>query len=244
MSAEQWESADLKGMLSLAAGRLSPRKLDLFNVWCCHTLRPYLTDRRSLAAVRYAEEHVDKGWPDTPEWAAVRDAAQQAVDELTRWVRLAPNPAELRNRRVFAHSAKVAQQAVTNDLPNRGVISNAQFSAYAHGWANDDEPDTFFDDTPASDALRQARVRLQEAVFRDIVGNPFHPVAFDPRWWTSDAVGLARAIYEDRASARMPILADALMDAGCADDTIIGHCRGPGPHVRGCWVVDLVLGKG
>ena len=78
---------------------------------------------------------------------------------------------------------------------------------------------------------------------RDIFGNPFRPVDFDPRWRTSDVVGLARAIYEDRAFDRMPILADALMDAGCADDQIIGHCRGDGPHVRGCWVVDLVMGK-
>jgi hypothetical protein len=78
---------------------------------------------------------------------------------------------------------------------------------------------------------------------RDIFGNPFRPVAFDPRWRTSDVVGLARSIYEDRAFDRLPVLADALMDAGCADDQVLGHCRGAGPHVRGCWVVDLVLGK-
>jgi hypothetical protein len=78
---------------------------------------------------------------------------------------------------------------------------------------------------------------------RDIFGNPFRPVTFDPRWRTSDVVGLARAIYDDKAFERMPILADALMDAGCEDEQIIAHCRGDGPHVRGCWVVDLVLGK-
>ena len=78
---------------------------------------------------------------------------------------------------------------------------------------------------------------------RDIFGNPFRPVTFDPRWRTSDVLGLARAIYDDRAFDRMPILADALMDAGCADEQVLGHCRGDGPHVRGCWVVDLVLGK-
>ena len=78
---------------------------------------------------------------------------------------------------------------------------------------------------------------------RDIFGNPFCPVAFDPRWRTSDVVGLARAIYEDKAFERMPILADALMDAGCEEEQVISHCRGDGPHVRACWVVDLVLGK-
>jgi len=78
---------------------------------------------------------------------------------------------------------------------------------------------------------------------RDIFGNPFRPVAIDPRWRTADAVGLARGIYVDRAFDRLPLLADALMDAGCADEQVLEHCRSEGPHVRGCWVVDLVLGK-
>jgi hypothetical protein len=68
-------------------------------------------------------------------------------------------------------------------------------------------------------------------------------VAFDPRWRSSDVLGLAQAAYDNRAFDRLPLLADAVMDAGCGDEAILGHCRGPGPHVRGCWVVDLVLGK-
>jgi hypothetical protein len=78
---------------------------------------------------------------------------------------------------------------------------------------------------------------------RDIFRHPSSPVRYDPRWRTTDTLGLARGIYEDRAFDRLPILADALIDAGCDDAAILGHCRGPGPHVRGCWVVDLVLGK-
>jgi hypothetical protein len=78
---------------------------------------------------------------------------------------------------------------------------------------------------------------------RDIFGNRVYTSAFDPRWRTADVLGLARAIYDDRAFERMPILADALMDAGCENEEIIAHCRGDGPHVRGCWVVDLILGK-
>ena len=78
---------------------------------------------------------------------------------------------------------------------------------------------------------------------RDIFGNPFRPVAVDPTWLTSTAVALARGIYDDRAFDRLPILADALQDAGCENADVLDHCRGPGPHVRGCWVVDLVLGK-
>jgi hypothetical protein len=80
-------------------------------------------------------------------------------------------------------------------------------------------------------------------IVRDIFGNPFRPVAFDPSWWTSTAVGLATAMYESRDFAAMPILADALEEAGCDEPSVLAHCRGDGPHVRGCWVVDLVLGK-
>jgi len=54
---------------------------------------------------------------------------------------------------------------------------------------------------------------------------------------------LARGIYEDWAFDRLPLLADALMDAGCADEDVIGHCRSDSPHVRGCWVVDWMLDK-
>jgi len=84
----------------------------------------------------------------------------------------------------------------------------------------------------------------QTALVRDIFGNPFRPVALDPSWLTSDVVALARGIYADRAFDRMPILADALQDAGCANDDVLNHCRDAAQvHVRGCWVVDLLLGK-
>ena len=85
--------------------------------------------------------------------------------------------------------------------------------------------------------------RIANHISRDIFGNPFRPVNFDPRWRTSDTIGLARAIYDERAFDRLPILADALMDAGCEDEQIIAHCRSEGPHVLGCWAVDLVLGN-
>jgi hypothetical protein len=80
-------------------------------------------------------------------------------------------------------------------------------------------------------------------LLRDIFGNPFRPVAFDPSWRTSTAIGIAATMYDSRDFAPMPILADALEDAGCDHPDVLAHCRGPGPHVRGCWVVDLVLGK-
>jgi len=80
-------------------------------------------------------------------------------------------------------------------------------------------------------------------LIRDIFGNPFRPVAFDPSWRTTTAVAIAKGMYESRDFAPMPILADALQDAGCEHADILDHCRGSGPHVKGCWVVDLVLGK-
>ncbi|MFO0826348.1 MAG: hypothetical protein U0792_25050 [Gemmataceae bacterium] len=78
---------------------------------------------------------------------------------------------------------------------------------------------------------------------REIFGNPFRPVTPESEWLTSTVVQLARGIYDERDFTRMPILADALQDAGCDNADILDHCRGTSPHVRGCWVVDLVLGK-
>ncbi|MBA4191676.1 MAG: hypothetical protein C0467_27160 [Planctomycetaceae bacterium] len=79
---------------------------------------------------------------------------------------------------------------------------------------------------------------------RDIFGNPFRPVSFDPCWRTSTAVSLAQGMYDSRDFSAMPILADALQDAGCEHADILTHCRDEKQvHVRGCWVVDLVLGK-
>jgi hypothetical protein len=81
---------------------------------------------------------------------------------------------------------------------------------------------------------------------RDIFGNPFRPVAIHRDWlaWNDGTVPkLAQTIYDDRRFDLLPILADALEEAGCDNADILGHCRGPGPHVRGCWVVDLMLGK-
>ena len=84
----------------------------------------------------------------------------------------------------------------------------------------------------------------QTAILRDIFGNPFRPVTFAPAWRTDTAVALARQMYEGRDFGAMPILADALQDAGCDSAEVLSHCRdATAAHVRGCWVVDLVLGK-
>jgi hypothetical protein len=92
-------------------------------------------------------------------------------------------------------------------------------------------------------ATRSERL-LITALIRDLFGSQlFRPAYIEPAWLTTTVVGLAEGVYADRAFDRLPILADALEEAGCDDADILAHCRGDGPHVRGCWVVDLLLGK-
>ena len=76
-------------------------------------------------------------------------------------------------------------------------------------------------------------MRSEERLLRCVFGNPFRPVIADPSWLTSTVVALARQMYESRDFSAMPILADALMDAGCGNAEVLDHCRGEGPHVRG-----------
>ncbi len=90
----------------------------------------------------------------------------------------------------------------------------------------------------------------QSELLRDIFGNPFRPRRVSPAWQTAEAVRLTQAVYDDRQlpvgtldADRLAVLADALEDAGCDQPDLLGHLRGPGPHVRGCWAVDLLLGK-
>lgn len=84
------------------------------------------------------------------------------------------------------------------------------------------------------------------AFLREIFGNHFRQFVIDPTWldWNdSTVVKLAQNIYHERAFDRLPVLGDALEEAGCHDADMLAHCRQPGQHVPGCWVVDLLLGK-
>lgn len=90
---------------------------------------------------------------------------------------------------------------------------------------------------------QQARAHHAEAI-RDLFGDPFAPVVFEGSWNTLAVHKLARAIHSRHAFGDLPILADALEEAGCAAMPVLEHCRGPGPHVRGCWVIDGILGRG
>jgi hypothetical protein len=82
-------------------------------------------------------------------------------------------------------------------------------------------------------------------LLRDVFGNPFRPIVLDPAWvkWNRGALrGIAETIYQERAYERLPVLADALEDAGCDNADLLGHLRAPGTHVRGCWALDLLRG--
>jgi hypothetical protein len=89
----------------------------------------------------------------------------------------------------------------------------------------------------------EVEIEVEVAFLRDIFGNPYRPLTFRPSWRTDDVVALAQRMYDNRAFDRMAELGDGLERAGCAEKTILDHCREPAEHVRGCWVVDLVLGK-
>jgi hypothetical protein len=127
------------------------------------------------------------------------------------------------------------------DPPQRGVSSG--YGPCGHG----DPAPGFYVSFEVGSGLPEWRADCAGAdaaqLIRDVFGNPFRPVAFAPAWRTDTAVALARQMYESRDFGVMPILADALQDAGCDSADVLDHCRGPGPHARKCWVCDLVLGN-
>jgi hypothetical protein len=101
--------------------------------------------------------------------------------------------------------------------------------------------------TTTEERLPLATRTMQWAdALRDLVHNPFRPLRFDPAWRTTNdraVLHLAQTIYDERRWEDLPLLADALEDAGCNESEVLVHCRQPGSHFRGCWLVDLVLGR-
>lgn len=128
--------------------------------------------------------------------------------------------------------------------------SAAHAWAYATSWLTYENLTSCWTYVPQNlrQAVRKSGLKVRGlrgryvALLHDIAGNPFRPVTFDPAWASGAVVGLATTMYESRDFAVMPILADALEDAGCENREVLDHCRGPGPHVRGCWAIDLILG--
>jgi hypothetical protein len=236
------------------------RKLRLFGVACCRRMWRFLNDERIRQVVEAAEGYADGLIDDSRLRAAHRQSSR-----LGEKLEIIPGDRAacvLTNAAIAADWVSVSDAWFhTRDDINR--ITPGDYHAKAAGYTAGAAADAVFHATyEGVDALEQVRQRsvmglstaaskiwageeeIQTNLLRCVVGNIFRPVPLDPAWRTPAVLHLAQSIYDDRAFDQLPILADALEEAGCSSREVLDHCRGPGPHVRGCWVVDLVLGKG
>jgi hypothetical protein len=216
----------LKSLWSIA----SDRKLRLFAVACARRLShlsPGESGHRLEAAERFADgagsvEELEGSW---------------GAGLNSRILGAAPAPWEA------AHYA----EAAAGDACHRVASSAALWAMEDGQFAADPEAKT----DRSGELPKGTEHHPQVSLLRDIFGNPFRPVALDPVWLTPTVANLAIVAYEEREMpsgeldpARLAVLADALEEAGCSDPELLGHLRSPGPHVRGCWALDLILGKG
>jgi hypothetical protein len=228
MTEDEWLRDDnLNMMLGNSRGKVSRRKMRLFGCACVRQVWHLLTDERAWAAVEVAERYADR--------QATPKQLQEAVASIEDLRRAAAECLGYRGT-VSVPEPRLALLAVVHVChpPYENAVDEASRAAM----------DAWEAEYPAL-ALYEKHV-IQCRLLRDVVGNPFRRTAVHPVWlaWNDGTVPkMAQAIYEERAFDRLPILADALEDAGCTDADMLAHCRGEGEHVRGCWVVDLLLGK-
>jgi len=211
---EEWLTAlDPLEVFTNLYGKPSWRKLRLAAVACCHRMKHLLVDKRSIRAVDVAELYADK----LQGLAAIGDIeyeASQVVETLME-----------RGRNPTSDAAHCAAMCLAVWAPaDWGTFQVFQWSA--------------------ATVAREERIGILACVF----GVPHRQrrlrIQCDPSWRTSAVLALAQSIYDEKAFDRMPILTDALQDAGCDNDDILNHLRdATAPHVRGCWALDLVLGK-
>jgi hypothetical protein len=217
------------------------RRLRLFACACCRLIwltHPEGPCRLAVeAAERFADEEVGQ---------AELDAAREAI-RLAYRDEGASGSRALRAGHLVTLAAEAAARKVVpfvESVLGSGPVARPTFtstpslSEWALAWDKAVQV--------LGEPRRRARA-MQAALLRDIFHNPFHaPPSLPPAvlaWNDSTVTRIAQGIYEDRAFDRLPILADALLDAGCEDDELIRHCRSEGPRVRGCWAVDLIQGK-
>jgi hypothetical protein len=236
-----WLSCDdLTPMLEFLRGKASERKLRLFAAACVRSHWDLLVDPRSRAAVELSERVADGHRPPKDLAAAYR--AAWAVVPL------------LPDRMALVSAARAAGRTVQRDAYEAGCFTANEIVALhtelaEEGASSEAEGERLY---WTGKALGKGRLAC---LLRDVCGPlPFRPVAFDRRWldWNGGTVvKLAQSAYDERRLpggtlelGRLAILADALEEAGCIDAEILGHLRGPGPHTRGCWPIDLILAKG
>jgi hypothetical protein len=224
MTEREWLACEDLSRLVLCLtdrGKISNRKFRLFGCACVRDVWDDLPDDALRRAVETCERFAD-GLATAEELRAARDAADATYEG---------------NGDIIADHSAIAVTDLCGTSPSfpMGEGSAAGISAVA--------AEARFSRKLSWDTARKRAQRLHCQLLRDIFGNPFRKVKLLKKWRTSTVVSLAAQIYESRDFSAMPILADALQEAGCDHDDILDHCRGPGLHVRGCWVVDLVLGK-
>jgi len=173
-------------------------------------------------------------------WDRLRDSrSRQAVEVAERFVDGLATPEELKQ----AHAGAAAVASATGKRYWEDVAFAAQGATSEHA-----RPITALNAILGRSRGRKFdEAAVVASLFRDILGNPFRRLlgidASVLAWNEGTVPRLAQAIYDEHAFDRLPILADALEEAGCRDADMLYHSRGPGPHARGCWVLDLILGK-
>lgn len=229
MTEAEWLTcADPDPMVEWVRSKASERKLRLFACACCQRLgrQRLLPDADSRTAVEVAERYAD-GLVPKKALAAARSEAYRVVKAQ-------------RGRRGVNTGAYHAWCATRENL-RAAIVSLAGGAAWTASYRR--SPSGLL--TASGEDVERHQAALADLV-RDVFGNPFRkPPAVSPTvltWNDGAVVKMAQATYDGRGFNRLPILADALEDAGCDDRTILEHCRGSGRHVRGCWLVDAILG--
>jgi hypothetical protein len=215
--AEWQKSLNGSAMIAAVSSKGSERLWRLLAVACVRRVYDRQLDPHGRRALDVAERVAD-GTATEEEWQAARNLAAEAARRAhyDEWVTEANENFRVTEVWTAAVEARVAAAAVPNCL------------------------------VPGIDVTNLDDSLLLPDVLREIFGNPFQWRIADQAWCSRNnhaAQRLATTIYDDGNFERLPMLADALEDAGCADPELLGHLRSPGPHVRGCWAVDLVLGK-
>ena len=218
------------------------RKLRLYAVAGCRRVWSFLPDERFRRAVEVAELFADGAVSKKVRskcWKEV-DKAQMSIDSATQ-----DQFGLMHNWPAASMAAWMATAAAANAVGATEDFVSPEAELFYLA-ANPIEGMEYILRERGMDyrVARESEWSVHLAFLRDIFGNPFRPTTLDPAWRTSTAVALATGMYESRDFSAMPILADALQDAGCDNEEVLNHCREAGAtHVRGCWVVDLVLGK-
>jgi hypothetical protein len=230
MTEQEWLTCkDPQPMLEFLVGKASDRKLRLFAVACCRRIWHLLVDPRSRLAVETAERFAD-GSATEVQLETASDAACTVWDSDME--RASPGGDELEQADdSLRYLASMAAYNVA--LPVRWWGAAPAFVA-PHEVAREVTTNA------------EAEGAAQCALLRDIFGKAFHEVRLKRNWLESNDATipkLAQLIYDERRFEDLPMMADALLDAGCTSAAILNHCRSDEPHVRGCWVLDLLLAK-